>query len=106
MPMGEIWTPIYHRLVKAVKVVESTSLREVSTYRFTTKFVQDVVDGWDNNPYKTLHITGHSLGGGTTIITGAQTGMSTIAISGVNGKHVFILAHFEFNPHNLSIQFC
>ena len=95
MPMGSLWTPIYHHLVYLVKVVESMYVREVSTYTFTTPFVEDVINGWDNNPYKTIRITGHSLGGGIAIITGAQTGMSTIAVSAPNGKLACISSHCE-----------
>ena len=100
MPMGHMWTPIYPYLVAMSNSVESANLRAVSSYTATTQFVNDIIDGWDNNPFKILRITGHSLGGGTAIITGAQTGVSTIAVSGPNCKftHKFSL-HSMFNSN-------
>lgn len=54
---------------------------DVHYYKYTTEFVNHLKDV---GKYQTLRITGHSLGGGLAIITGAQTNTNTVAISGVN----------------------
>ena len=76
-------------MVKLANSVQSAHLREISYYRYTAQFVKDIQNGWGNNPFTTLRVTGVSLGGGIAIITGAQTGASTVAISGPNGKLCF-----------------
>jgi len=94
MPLGYLWTPIYYKLVKLANSVQSAHLREISYYRYTAQFVKDIQNGWGNNPFTTLRVTGVSLGGGIAIITGAQTGASTVAISGPNA----MLSRQTFDP--------
>mmetsp|Transcript_69394 Transcript_69394/g.103256 ORF Transcript_69394/g.103256 Transcript_69394/m.103256 type:complete len:1021 (+) Transcript_69394:57-3119(+) len=83
LPFGDAWTPILHRLAGFTRVLENSRLTETAFYRETTEFVEFVKEGGN---YTTLHITGHSLGGGLAIISGAQTGIPAIAISGPNAQ--------------------
>jgi lipase ATG15 len=74
LPVGAAWTPILDQLIKAITTIESASIEAVSFYKDTTSFVN-----WIKNQsatYGGVGITGHSLGGGLSIITGAQTGVS------------------------------
>jgi lipase ATG15 len=81
LPFGFIWNPIFDELVKAVSIIESTSIKRVSYYKETSDFVR-----WlqSSGIYADVKISGHSLGGGLSIITAAQTKVSGIAISGPN----------------------
>jgi len=91
LPFGFVWRPIMDELVKAISIVESESIRRVSYYVETTDFVE-----WlqRSGTYAGIKVTGHSLGGGLAIITGAQTGNSGIAISGPNA----MLSRKAFDP--------
>ena len=81
LPFGFVWRPIMDELVKGISIVESDSIKRVSYYVETTDFVQWVQA---SGAYANIKVTGHSLGGGLAIITGAQTGVSGIAVSGPN----------------------
>jgi lipase ATG15 len=91
LPFGFVWHPIMDELVKGISIVESESIRRVSYYVETTDFVQ-----WlqGNGEFGDIKVTGHSLGGGLAIITGAQTGASGVAISGPNA----MLSRKAFDP--------
>jgi lipase ATG15 len=75
-------------------VLESSSLKKVSYYKEVTRFVQSVQeafraqDGWE------VVLTGHSLGGGLAIISGAQTSSRTVSFSGPNA----VLSRHQFDP--------
>eukprot|EP00567_Pseudictyota_dubia_P002021 CAMPEP_0197469298 /NCGR_PEP_ID=MMETSP1175-20131217/66531_1 /TAXON_ID=1003142 /ORGANISM="Triceratium dubium, Strain CCMP147" /LENGTH=344 /DNA_ID=CAMNT_0043005437 /DNA_START=1 /DNA_END=1035 /DNA_ORIENTATION=+ len=95
MPLGWIWTPIFDELVFVVNSVESESLRRASYYKRTTQFINDVLSGaYGDGEFHTLRVTGASLGGGLSIITGAQTGAYTVAISGLNA----MMSRRTFDP--------
>lgn len=81
VPLGGWYTPILHRLVDVVSWVESSGLEEVSYYKETTAFVNYMKEVGE---YKNLIIMGHSLGGGLAMITGAQTAVPSIGVSGPN----------------------
>lgn len=91
LPFGFVWRPIMDELVKAISIVESESITRVSYYVETTDFVE-----WlqQSGTYADIKVTGHSLGGGLALITGAQTGASGIAISGPNA----MLTRLAFDP--------
>jgi len=91
LPFGEIWNPILDQLLKAVSWVESENLQEVALYQQTTSFVEALQASGN---FSSLHITGQSLGGGISLITGAQTKIPAIAISGPNLK----LSRKTFDP--------
>mmetsp|Transcript_60050 Transcript_60050/g.178048 ORF Transcript_60050/g.178048 Transcript_60050/m.178048 type:complete len:1051 (-) Transcript_60050:224-3376(-) len=95
IPLGWIWTPIFDELVYVVNSVESANLKRVAYYKTTTQFINDVLSGeYGGGKYHTLRVTGASLGGGLAIITGAQTGAYTVAISGLNA----MLSRQTFDP--------
>lgn len=96
IPLGYIWTPILDDLVSVINKLEGDNLKRISYYRYTTQFVNDLIENnwtYNNKTFHTLRVTGASLGGGLAIITGAQTNANAIAISGLNGglsRHTFI----------------
>lgn len=92
LPIGAMWTPILHRMVDAVSWLASESINKVAFYRETTKFVEFLKSQPELFP--TVQITGHSLGGGLSIITGAQTGVAAVALSGPNA----LLSRTSFDP--------
>lgn len=61
LPLGDIWTPILHRLINVISWLASESINRVAFYRDTTQFVK-----WlqKSNQYGNIQVTGHSLGGG------------------------------------------
>lgn len=83
LPAGRIWTPILSHLVNVIKTVETTSIGRVSFYRTTTAFVKELLK---NSTFGAIQVTGHSLGGGLSIITGAQAGVPAVALSGPNAR--------------------
>jgi lipase ATG15 len=83
LPAGHIFTPILDHLVYVMKILESASIDKVSFYRTTTDFVKSLLQ---NGTFGLIQVTGHSLGGGLSIITGAQTHVSAVALSGPNAK--------------------
>ncbi|KAL7536441.1 hypothetical protein ACHAWF_005468, partial [Thalassiosira exigua] len=62
-PFGWIWSPILPDLIHLVDKVESKSIGDVSYYKVTTQFVNDVMAGWGGGRFSNLHVTGVSLGG-------------------------------------------
>ena len=73
LPIGAAWTPILDELINAITTIESASIESVSFYKDTTAFVKWLLN--QNKTYVGVGVTGHSLGGGLSIITGAQTGV-------------------------------
>ena len=92
LPIGAIWTPILDQLIRAITKIESASIESVSFYKDTTAFVNFIKNQTDT--YLGVGITGHSLGGGLSIITGAQTGVPAVALSGPNA----MLSRRSFDP--------
>jgi lipase ATG15 len=76
LPMGNVFTPILHRTTKYISTLESASIEKVAFYKETASFVNYLKDrGY------TVLVTGHSLGGGLALITGAQTDTVAIGMS-------------------------
>lgn len=90
LPIGEIWTPIFPYLIYLVSVIQADSLDEVAYYKETVAFVNDLLQAGQDN----ITITGHSLGGGLAMITGAQTQRPAVALSGPNN----VLSRKSFSP--------
>jgi lipase ATG15 len=82
IPFGSWFNPILERINKTFSSIESSTLAKISFYRQTTKFVEYLQQSTDM--YSNYIITGHSLGGGLAMISGAQLQVPSIAISGVN----------------------
>jgi len=81
MPIGNMWTPIIHHLIEGINLLESESIQKIAFYKETTKFIQ-----WlqRSGEYNNIQTTGHSLGGGLAMISGAQTGVAGIGVSAPN----------------------
>jgi lipase ATG15 len=91
-PFGWLWEPILDDVVYFINSVQSEELKEVSYYRYTSAFVMDLYAGFGGRKFTSLWTTGASLGGGLSILTGAITGASAVAISGLNAmysRHTF-----------------
>jgi lipase ATG15 len=91
LPIGGIFTNIFDEMVKAISWLESSSIESVSFYMETTAFVRTLQQ---SGVYRSLQVTGHSLGGGLSIITGAQTGVPAVALSGPNA----MISRKSFDP--------
>lgn len=81
LPLGEMWTPIIHNLINAIHFLQSASLERVSFYKQTAAFVRELQQ---SGQYENVQVTGHSLGGGLALITGAQTGAPAVGLSAPN----------------------
>jgi lipase ATG15 len=93
LPLGKVWTPIIDQLVNVMTTLESKSINRVSFYKDTTAFVKSLQKQVPLT-YSGLGVTGHSLGGGLAIITGAQTGVPAVGLSGPNA----MLSRQTFDP--------
>lgn len=93
-PFGWVWEPVLPHLIYLVNLVESDAISDVAYYKVTTRFVNDVLEGYGGGRFQHLHVTGASLGGGLAIITGAQTDAFAIAISGLGAT----LSRETFDP--------
>ena len=96
MPLGSFFTPVLQYLVEVVSSIESNHLAEIAYYRQTSAFV-DHVDNQGNDSerkYEHIMITGHSLGGGLAMISGAQQKVPAVALSGPNA----VISRRTFRP--------
>ena len=93
MPLGSFFTPVLQYLVEVVSYIESDHLAEIAYYRQTSAFV-DHVDNGSVNKYEHIMITGHSLGGGLAMISGAQQKVPAVALSGPNA----VISRRTFRP--------
>ena len=58
LPLGNVFTPILHKMVKFVSALETKSIDKVSYYKETKR----LVDYLKETGYTSVHVTGHSLG--------------------------------------------
>ena len=91
LPIGAIWNPILDDIVQFINFLQSEALKRVAFYRATTDFANDLKM---NSTYSDIQVTGHSLGGGIAIITGSQSQIPAVALSGPNAK----LSGSSFTP--------
>ena len=93
LPLGSIWTPIIPNLIRLVTTVESSNIRKISFYKDTSNFVKwlQTLNATNSSG---IAVTGHSLGGGLAIITGAQTGVPAVGLSAPNA----MLSRKSFDP--------
>jgi len=82
-PVGEIWTEIFPRLVLWMNKVASTSIEKVAFYKLTKHFADYLKE---NHTFDHIQVTGHSLGGGLALITGAQAQIPAIGVSAPNAR--------------------
>lgn len=83
IPIGEIWSEIFADLVSWMNAVASTSIEKVAFYKLTTKFANELKANAD---FAHIQVTGHSLGGGLSLITGAQAQIPAVGISAPNAR--------------------
>mmetsp|Transcript_16499 Transcript_16499/g.46088 ORF Transcript_16499/g.46088 Transcript_16499/m.46088 type:complete len:996 (+) Transcript_16499:244-3231(+) len=83
LPFGPIWSPILDELVVIINTLQSETVEKISFYKLTTKFAKELKNDPD---VKHVQVTGHSLGGGLSIITGAQAGIPAVGLSGPNAR--------------------
>jgi len=81
IPVGELWTPIFGELVRWMNALAKTSLDKIAFYKLTTEFAEHVKLIPD---FAFVQVTGHSLGGGLSLITGAQAKIPAIGLSAPN----------------------
>lgn len=87
IPLGWVFTPILDDIVTVVSYVEDPQLKEVAYYTYITDFINALKEDnytYNGKSFDTLRLTGASLGGGLSIISGAQTQTTAVAISGIN----------------------
>lgn len=91
LPIGGVFTPILHRVVNYVAILESANIAKVSYYKEISAFIRYLnATGLASD----IHVTGHSLGGGLALISGAQTKTSAIGLSAPNA----MLSRETFDP--------
>jgi lipase ATG15 len=83
--------PLKIDLVSMVNALQSNVAQRVAFYKVVTPFLEHLKKDSD---YGHIAVTGHSLGGGIAIISGAQAKIPAIAISGPNA----LLSGRSFEP--------
>lgn len=89
IPAGEIWTPIFSELVKWTNSLVSTTINKIAFYKLTAKFAEEALKEFDH-----VQVTGHSLGGGLSLITGSQAKIPAIGFSAPNA----LISGASFDP--------
>ncbi|CAJ1945283.1 unnamed protein product [Cylindrotheca closterium] len=83
IPFGEIWSGIFPDLVSWMNAMASTSIEKVAFYKLTTKFAEELKA---NGDFEHVQVTGHSLGAGLSLITGAQAKIAAVGLSAPNAR--------------------
>lgn len=89
IPFGDFFTPLIRFNIRALSMLEQSSIQKYAYYIETTEFIKDTKDDYDR-----VLITGHSLGGGIALISGTQTHISAVGLSAPNT----VLARDTVNP--------
>jgi hypothetical protein len=100
LPAGEIFNPILHGLLKAMFWIESETLIQTALYTQTTQ----LVDYIRNRPgfNGTVRITGHSLGGGTSLITVSVSLVEQVLLPSCrSGVHIHLLLALQGAQTNI-----
>lgn len=81
LPFGNLFDPLIVFSSNVLSKIETANVEKVAYYRDTSSFVD-----WlkDSGNYQKLALTGHSLGGGIALISGAQTHTTAVGLSGPN----------------------
>jgi lipase ATG15 len=74
-----------------INLLQSEAIGKISFYKVTTEFAEELKE---DPSFETVQLTGHSLGGGLAIISGAQSRLPAVALSGPNA----MLSGKSFNP--------
>lgn len=89
-------SPIIDEIIVILSAIQSGTLGKLSFYRSTTDFAKYLRDSGN---YTSIVMTGHSLGGGLAIISGAQAEVQAVAISGPNA--LLSRKRFDITTENL-----
>jgi lipase ATG15 len=81
IPFGDFFTPLIRFNIGALSLLETSSIKESAYYMETSAFIQYLKERGD---YNSVLITGHSLGGGIALISGAQTQSKAVGLSAPN----------------------
>ena len=82
---------VQSELVNWINTIQSESMKKISFYKLTTLFAEFMKKDSD---FESVQVTGHSLGGGLSMITGAQAQIPAIGLSGPNA----LISGKSFNP--------
>ena len=83
LPGGIVFHVILDEILKAMGFLQNERLTQVTMTAQTTDLINYMKDvGFDGSK---ISITGHSMGGGVTLVTGAQTNTMAVALSGTPG---------------------
>lgn len=74
-----------------INVLQAQTLDQISFYKVTTKFAEHLKA---DPQFSSVQVTGHSLGGGLSMITGAQSKIPAVGLSGPNA----LISGRSFNP--------
>lgn len=81
LPFSFLFTPILQKVSYLLTYLQSGMIERVSFYKSTSGFARYLLESGN---YSSVLITGHSLGAGLTLITGAQVGIQAVAFSAPN----------------------
>lgn len=104
LPFGTMWDPIMDEMVYMLTAMQSGTIARKSFYKSTTPFVEYLKESGN---YTHILITGHSLGGGIGMITGAQTDIQAVAISGPNSmlsRHRFGITAEKLEQYTFNVK--
>ena len=87
-PAGIFFHSILDENLKWTGFLQNQRLAQMRMTEHTTKLVNYMTNeaGFDKSK---LALTGHSMGGGVALVTGAQTNIPTISLSGTFGRVEF-----------------
>ena len=89
-------SPIIDEMIVILSAIQSGTLERLSFYRSTTEFARYLKASGN---FTSIVFTGHSLGGGLAIISGARAEVQAVAISGPNA--LLSRKRFGVTPENL-----
>lgn len=92
-------------LIGAMAVLEKDDMKNFAYYKETTAFVNYLKAG---RKYAKVEVTGHSLGGGLALITGAQAHVTAVGVSAPNtvlasGTVDPVITHEELDKYTFNI---
>ena len=81
-PAGRLFHSILDDILRATRFLQNKRLEELRMTSHTTELVNYMMEfgGFDKSK---LTLTGHSMGGGIALVTGAQTNIPAISLSGI-----------------------
>lgn len=81
LPVGNVFHPILDEVLDSFGIIISKELKEIQLDQQTSGLIEYMRNSGDYD--RPISITGHSLGGGISLITGAHQKIPAIALSGM-----------------------